>query len=338
MANNPYTLFQQAVALFQSDTSRDCEAVALLHRSLYESYFRYQLRPEVAAWLGWAHNNGRGVPKDGYTALLWYRMAVKALRYQDPNEGWIKERMQRLEAQNPQPQNTPNEVHAWGLGRVKIRQGKRYSYRIKEGYAEVIIPHGSCYDMAVVWLWNALQEREESRKDSHLPEVLDETLRRDYPLFQLRLERGNGTTFSHRREGTCYTIIAPRTICFEERISREEIIRHGLCLMKSAAEEYLPKRLQELAERTGLSYSDCHISHGNATLGSFYANDKHINLSMHLMKRTPIQIDAVIIHELCHGVEFNHYNEFHYAVERYGGKEIAHADQHLFDHPTPIDI
>ena len=338
MANNPYALFQQAAALFQTDKSRDCEAVALLYQSLYESSFRYRMRPEVAAWLGWAHQNGRGVPKDEYTALMWYRQAVHELRHNDPNSTWIKAHAEHLEALHPQSTPTPNEVHVWGLGRIKIKRGNKYSYSIHDDYAEITITQGAIYDLAVAWLWNDLQQREESRKDSHLPEVLDETLRRDYPHFQLRLERGNGTTFSHRQDGTCYTILAPRAIRFEERISREVIIRHGLRLMKLAAKEYLPKRLKELAERTGLSYSECHISHGNSTLGSFYAYDKHIDLSMHLMKRTPLEIDAVIVHELCHGVEFNHYNEFHYAVERYGGRELALADRHLFDHPTPIDI
>lgn len=336
--NNPKALFLEAVALFRADKRRDAEAVALLYRSLYESSGRYRMRPAVAAWLGWAHKNGRGVPQDHHTALMWYRQAERALRHNDPNREWIKERVQRLEAQNLQPQPTPDELRVWGLGRVKIKRSEKYSYRIKEDYAEVTIPHGAIYDMAVAWLWDELQKREESREESNLPEVLDETLQRDYPLFQLRLERGNGTTFSHRKEGTRYTIIAPRSIRFEERISRETIIRQGLNLMKSAAEEYLPRRLKAISERIGLGYSHCHISHGTATLGCFYYWNKRIDLSMHLMKRTPLQIDAVIAHELCHGVQQNHYNEFHYAVEQYGGAEIAHADRHLFDNPVPIDI
>lgn len=61
-------------------------------------------------------------------------------------------------------------------------------------------------------------------------------------------------------------------------------------------------------------------------------------LSYHLMKRTPIQVDAVIVHELCHGVEFNHDNEFYYAMERYGGAAIAHADRHLYDQHVPTEI
>ena len=338
--NNPKSYFQRAVDLFRADKTHDSEAVALLYRSLYESIYRFQMRPVVAAWLGWAHNNGRGVVQDSYTALKWYRLAVLGLRYKDPDGEWIKTLADNLEAEKPQPQPTPDEMRVWGIGRVKIMRGGVYSCRIQEDYAEVTIDKERPYDMAVAWLWNDLQVREQKRAEcqSHLPEVLDETLSRDYPLFQLRLERGGDNTFSYRREGMRYTIIAPSTIRFEERISREAIIRYGLKLMKLAAEEYLPQRLKTISERIGLGYSYCHISRGTSTLGCFYPEDKHIDLSMHLMKCTPLQVDAVIVHELCHGVESNHYNEFYYAVERYGGAKILHTDQHLYDDPVPIDI
>ena len=335
---NRQDLFKRAIALFRADPKHDREAVALLHRALYESTACYRMQPAVAAWLGWAHKNGRGVPKDEFTALMWYRRAVEALRYKDPNEEWIKDRVQRLEARNPQPQPTPNEFYEWGLGRVVIKRGERYDHRLHDTFAEVTIPTGWGYDLAAIRLWNTLEEREEKRQKDNLPALLDESLKRDYPLFQLRLERGHGEHFSHRKAGSCYTLIVPHSTRFEERITRETIIRHGLRLMKMAAEEYLPKRLKEISERIGLGYSHCHISHGNKTLGSFYNKDKHIDLSFHLMKRTPIEVDAVIVHELCHGVEFNHDNEFHYAVQKYGGMAIYHADRHLYDHYTPIDI
>lgn len=335
--DNPKALFLQAVALFRAGTEHDHEAVALLHRSLFENSYCYSMRPAVAAWLGWAHENGRGVLKDEFTALAWYRRAVGALRYKDSNEEWIKKLEQKLAARNPQPQPTPDELCEWGLGRVIIRWGKEYSYRIKERYAEVTIPEGSCYDMAVVRLWNSLEEREERRKEDNLPALLDETLRRDYPLFELRIERGEGLVFSHRKEGRRYTLIVPRTTRFEERITREVIIRRGLHLMRLAAEEYLPRRLKEISERIGLGYSHCHISSGSQNLGNYY-RDGHIDLSYHLMKRTSLQVDAVIVHELCHGVSFDHSAAFYAAVKQYGGSEIAYADQHLYDKHLPKEI
>lgn len=335
---NRHDLFKRAIALFRADREHDREAIALLHRALYNSVSCYRMFPAVAAWLGWAHKNGRGVPKDEFTALMWYRRAVKELRYKDPNEEWIKDRVQRLEARNPQPQPTPNEVYEWGLGRVVIKQGEQYDYRLHDTYAEVTIPTGWSYDLAIVRLWSTLEEREAKREKDNLPTLLDESLKRDYPLFQLRIERGRGEQFGHRKTGTCYTLIVPRPTRFEERITRETIIRHGLRLMKMAAEEYLPKRLKELSERIGLGYTQCRISHGHKTLGSFYNQSKHIDLSYHLMKRTPIQVDAVIVHELCHGVEFNHDNAFYYAMERYGGAAIARADRHLYDQHVPTEI
>ncbi len=331
---NRHDLFKRAIALFRADREHDREAIALLHRAMHG----FRVSPAIPAWIGWAHKNGRGVPKDEFTALMWYRRAVKELRYKDPNEEWIKDRVQRLEARNPQPQPTPNEVYEWGLGRVIIKQGEQYEYRLHDTYAEVTIPTGWSYDLAIVRLWSTLEEREAKREKDNLPTRLDESLKRDYPLFQLRIERGRGEQFGHRKTDTCYTLIVPRSTRFEERITRETIIRHGLRLMKMAAEEYLPKRLKELSERVGLGYTQCRISHGHKTLGSFYNKSKQIDLSYHLMKRTPIQVDAVIVHELCHGVEFNHDNEFYYAMERYGGAAIARADRHLYDQHVPTEI
>ena len=338
---NSKSYFQQAVDLFRVDNTHDSEAVALLYRSLYESAYRYSMRPIVAAWLGWAHRNGRGVPQDSYTALMWSRLAVSVLRNNsDPNVEWIKNLADSLESENPQPQPTPDQMYVWGLGLVKIKRGETYRYRIRETYAEVTNEKGRPYDMAVAWLWSDLQGREIERESSrsHLPEVLDETFCRDYPLFQLRLERGSGNAFSYRREGVRYTIIAPRTIRFEDCLSRELIINYGLKLMKLAAEEYLPQRLKAISERIGLGYSSCRISRSRNIIGRFYCRDKSIDLSMHLMKYSSLKIDSVIVHELCHGVEPNHNNEFYYAMERYGGAEILHADLHIGDEFVPFDV
>lgn len=326
-------LFDHAVTLFR-EGGHDREAIAALHQSLYNSCYAISMRSGVAAWLGWAHQTGRGVPQDHYTALQWYRLAAKRA---SKTTSWIEENLRKLEALNPTPKPTPEVVEEHGLGRVMIRRGESYKYRLKGNCAEVTITPDSPYDKAVALLWCEVEKREEARRKSNLPEVLDETLRRDYPLFELRLARGTGSSYGYHKGGIRYTILAPRTARFEERLTREEIIRQGLRLMQLAAEEYLPKRLKELSESIGLGYSRCQISHGTKTLGSFN-QDKRIKLSFHLMKRTPIEIDAVIVHELCHGVEFNHDNEFHYAVQKYGGMAIYHADRHLYDHYTPIDI
>ena len=65
---------------------------------------------------------------------------------------------------------------------------------------------------------------------------------------------------------------------------------------------------------------------------------RDIDLSLHLMKYPALQADSVVVHELCHLVEPNHYNEFYYAIEKYGGPRMLRADYDIGDTTVPPDI
>lgn len=78
---------------------------------------------------------------------------------------------------------------------------------------------------------------------------------------------------------------------------------------------FLPKKIDEIAQRTGFSYSKVSFRNNKTNWGScsFHNN---ISLNIQLMKLPYELIDYVIIHELCHTIEKNHSYKFWKLVER----------------------
>ncbi|NJM14311.1 MAG: M48 family metallopeptidase [Bacteroidales bacterium] len=80
------------------------------------------------------------------------------------------------------------------------------------------------------------------------------------------------------------------------------------CLLKhlrKLAVAYLPKRLQLLADRHGLTYMGLRLKNMKTRWGSCSAKN-NINLNIHLM-RLPVGLaDYVMLHELMHTREKNH--------------------------------
>jgi predicted metal-dependent hydrolase len=75
------------------------------------------------------------------------------------------------------------------------------------------------------------------------------------------------------------------------------------------AKEYLPKRLEFLANKHNFKYNQVRIKNNQNNLGSCsYRNN--INLSLHIMRLSDELIDYVILHELCHTIEKNHGDGF----------------------------
>ena len=78
------------------------------------------------------------------------------------------------------------------------------------------------------------------------------------------------------------------------------------------ANSYLPARLFELAERFNFKYKGVKIRNFRAKWGSLDKNGVvSLNLKLVMLKK-PL-IDYVLLHELCHLIEFNHSKRF-YAI------------------------
>jgi len=75
------------------------------------------------------------------------------------------------------------------------------------------------------------------------------------------------------------------------------------------AKEYLPSRVELLANKFGLKYRDLTIKNLSSRWGSCSGRD-NINLNLHLIRLPYELIDYVILHELAHTREKNHSAKF----------------------------
>lgn len=89
------------------------------------------------------------------------------------------------------------------------------------------------------------------------------------------------------------------------------------------AKNYLPERIERLANKHGFSYNKVSIRDSKGRWGSCSAQ-KNISLSLSLMKLPWHLIDYILLHELCHTVEMNHSERFHTLLNQVcGGKSKA---------------
>ena len=75
------------------------------------------------------------------------------------------------------------------------------------------------------------------------------------------------------------------------------------------AKEYLPRRINELAQKYGFKYNKLALKVHKTRWGSCSINN-NINLNINLMNLENNFIDYVLLHELCHTVEKNHKENF----------------------------
>ncbi|MBQ8335752.1 MAG: M48 family metallopeptidase [Tidjanibacter sp.] len=309
----------------------------------------------AAALLAHCYDKGLGVERSARVALdLYNYVLTHSMEYRG---SWVEERKRALEQQNL-PQHPTTELQTYTIddalvGRVIIRQvapsGERQrSDKWADDSVTTYIAASRPFEMAFAYLWQKIYKRESERQPAlpylhrtapPLPEVIDEIFERNYELFGLRVERGEGSDYSWRRDAEGrYTVVVPQGVDWKKVCTREAIVRYGMMAMRDAAERYLPGRLAHWSQRTGIGCGGCKIVRSFNVLGRCRMQGRNIDLSLHLMKYPALQADSVVVHELCHLVEPNHYNEFYYAIEKYGGPRMLRADYDIGDTTVPPDI
>lgn len=108
-----------------------------------------------------------------------------------------------------------------------------------------------------------------------------------------RVEFGNANVVSFAEN---------RCILPEEEGQRRQCFK---VYVRDEAERYLPNRLRQLSDRTGLRYRSAKVGHAATRWGSCTGRND-IRLSCYLMFLPVDCVDYVLLHELCHTVEHNH--------------------------------
>ena len=84
--------------------------------------------------------------------------------------------------------------------------------------------------------------------------------------------------------------------------------------LRKVAKQRLPRMLEQVSQRTGLTYRKLTIRKSRSRWGSC-TREGNISLSLFLAALPDELVEYVCIHELCHTVHHNHSAEFHRLVD-----------------------
>ena len=101
----------------------------------------------------------------------------------------------------------------------------------------------------------------------------------------------------------------PKSMNVSDDTVQQEVRKGIERALRKEAKEYLPKRLDELAQQSNLEFKALAIKNTKTRWGSC-SHQNNINLNLHLMRLPNRLIDYVILHELAHTKVKNHSKYF----------------------------
>ena len=105
--------------------------------------------------------------------------------------------------------------------------------------------------------------------------------------------------------------------------------------LRIEAQQYLPRRLFELATEHGFEVKGLRIKNLKSRWGSC-TSKRSLNLNLNVMQLPNHLIDHVLLHELCHTLHMNHGTEFHTLLQKVdpkaklNQKEIRNYNPNLY--------
>ncbi len=198
---------------------------------------------------------------------------------------------------------------------IKLRAGER---------PKVVIPQLMNYDMGFrfalekqQWIREHITLLEQKHeKKSNINET-DEIVTR---FHKVKIARHTGHNIMSRKVENNITLFFPEAADLDS-IKYQEIIKAFTTeVLRKEAKNYLPGRIQKLAEKNGFCYSKVFVKNLKSRWGSCSAQN-NINLNLHLMRLPEHLSDFIILHELCHTLHKNHGSAFHALLEKLCGNE-----------------
>lgn len=124
---------------------------------------------------------------------------------------------------------------------------------------------------------------------------------------KVSFQSGNIPNIKIQKYGKDYIISYPES--FKKSDLQKKLQHYIIEICRIEAKDFLPKRVNELAEKFHFEYNRVYVKNMRSRWGSC-SNLNNINLNLHLIRIPDHLIDYVILHELTHTIHKNHSQEF----------------------------
>ncbi len=205
---------------------------------------------------------------------------------------------------------------------VKNKRSKRFKLRVKPDKQVVVtLPYYSSFKSALKFASEhaAWIIKQQNRFDSGLTKFeINSTY--DTKTKTIHLLSTQKEKLNIKEEKNNIYVYFPEGYAIESEVGQSFINDLITNIYRREAKEYLPRRLQLLADKFAYSYNRAVIKNNKTNWGSC-SSKNNINLNLHLMKLPFYLIDYILLHELVHTKIKNHSPEFHAELDRLvGGK------------------
>jgi len=208
-------------------------------------------------------------------------------------------------------------IYIEGVGKVLFNRSKRtrhISISIKPfAGAKVTIPAGVDDEIAFrfvrekkQWINKHLARMKELEA---MQTKFDENSSYSTRHHKLHLRKAQRREISVRLSKGKINVVYPNLIHPNSKVLQQEIRKGIERALRLEAKQYLPDKVNELAEKFGFKFNNLTLKNIKSRWGSC-SRKNNINLSIHLMRLPDHLIDYVILHELVHTVHHNHSARF----------------------------
>ncbi len=196
-----------------------------------------------------------------------------------------------------------NEIVIVVPSRVPLKTGKRFAVQKKE------------------WIRKHLEKFKIKEKSSR---IFDEQTVFNTRWHQLEISSDTRENVGIHINQEKVKIIYPSHLKVDQP-GIQEAIKYGITeTLRMEAKEYIPGRLNELAERYGFQFGKLRVKNQKTLWGSC-SSVNNININIHVMRLPQHLLDYILVHELAHTVYKNHSLHFWRAVDQClgSGKALA---------------
>ena len=208
-------------------------------------------------------------------------------------------------------------IHIDGVGKVLFKRSKRthhISISIKPfAGTKVTIPAGVDDEIAFRfvrdkkhWINKHLARMKELEA---MQTKFDENSSYSTRHHKLHLKKAQRRGISVRLSKGKINVVYPPVINPDSKVVQAAIRKGIERALRLEAKQYLPDKVNELAEKFGFKFNKLTLKNIKSRWGSC-SRKNNINLSIHLMRLPDHLIDYVILHELVHTVHHNHSSNF----------------------------